>query len=137
MQALDYAYELIHLDPPVLQAVGHAIAVFQADIQYSTRADLIFSEDWTGFSTNALSAADFIRRAGPGPNAPDFSANGAALTFGYFSANANSGGAPNVTRISGFDNWQVTLVTVPLPASLWLFASAWPLLRRRRKVHAA
>ncbi len=124
--SLDYSYDLIHINPPAGQAVAYAIVIEQGGSWYSsTPFDAIFPETWTGFGAAALTAANFARRAGNGPSTPDFSDTGGVMSFGYLSANANTGGAPGLVRISGIDNWRVELTTVPLPAGAWLLATAF------------
>lgn len=130
--AIAYSYDLIHLDPPPGQAVAYGIALFQGGNVYSTPLDNIFPATWTSFGASGLTAANFALRAGAGPATPDFSATGAPITFGYASFNNNTGGAPGLTRISGIDNWQVTVTTVPVPAAGWLLGTAVAALAARR-----
>lgn len=134
--SLGYGYDLIHINPPVSQAVGYAIAIFQDGNWYSSNpVDVVFPQAWTTFGASGLTAASFVRRAGTGPATPDFSGLGGPLTFGYLSLNSNTGGAPGLTRVSGIDNWHVELTTVPLPPAAALFATALAatLARRRRR----
>lgn len=82
-----------------------------------------------------LSAEDFSTIADASLH-PDFSASGAAITFGFFRANGSSN-----TRVSGIDNWSVTVNTataaVPLPAALYAQLAGIALLWRRRRLSSA
>lgn len=134
--SLDYSYDLIHINPPPNQAVGYGIALYQTGSWYSSAPfDLIFPQVWTSFGLGSLTAANFALRAGAGPATPDFSGAGGLMTFGYLTANSNTGGAPGLTRVSGIDNWRVELTTVPIPAGAWLIATAFStaLLTLRRR----
>lgn len=134
--SLGYSYDLIHIDPPPGQAVAYGIAFYQSGSWYSTAPlETTFTETWTSSGLSGLTAANFVRRAGAGPTTPDFSATGGLMTFGYLSANSNTGGAPGLTRVSGIDNWRVELTTVPIPAGAWLIATAFSaaLLNLRRR----
>lgn len=134
--SLGYSYDLIHIDPPPSQAVAYGIAIYQSGSWYSTAPfDVIFPQTWTSFGFGGLTAANFTLRAGAGPATPDFSDTGGLMTFGYLSANSNTGGLPDLTRVSGIDNWRVEVTTVPIPAGAWLIATAFSAaflnLRRR------
>jgi hypothetical protein len=61
-------------------------------------------------------ATDFIAISG-GSGTPDFSASGAAITFGFWRAFSAPTGSNAGTRIGGIDNWMVTVNSVPEPAS--------------------
>ncbi len=65
---------------------------------------------------------------------PDFSASGAPLTFGFYTANSTFGGG--YSRDYWVDNWSVTITKVPEPASFGLFAAVgalgWASRFRRR-----
>ncbi|MGE0857469.1 MAG: hypothetical protein AB7P42_00100 [Gammaproteobacteria bacterium] len=82
-----------------------------------------------------LSAEDFSTIADVNLH-PDFSASGAAITFGFFRANGSSN-----TRVSGIDNWSVTVntatATVPLPAAIYAQLAGVALLWRRRRASNA
>jgi hypothetical protein len=124
IQSIAYSYDLIHFNPPPAQAVAYGIALLQNGVWYRTSFDTIFPEVWTGFAAANLTAANFALAAGTGPTNPDFSATGAAMTFGYASFNNNTGGNPDLVRLSGIDNWQVTVTSVPLPPAAWLLGTA-------------
>lgn len=130
--AIAYSYDLIHQDPPPGQAVAYGIALFQGGSVYSAPLDNIFPATWTSFGASGLTAANFTLRAGAGPATPDFSAAGAPITFGYASFNNNTGGAPGLVRVSGIDNWQVSVTSVPVPAAGWLLGTAVAVLAARR-----
>jgi hypothetical protein len=72
---------------------------------------------------------------------PDFSASGAPVTFGYFSAFAGALGGAAASASAGFDNWSVDVHLVPEPRlrALLALAAAWAALsagRRRRGTRA-
>lgn len=124
IQSIDFSYDLIHLNPPPSQAVAYGILLVQDGTYYRPGLSNIFDESWTGFSGSALTAANFILVAGSGPANPDFSATGGQMTFGYGSFNSNTGGQPGLVRLSGIDNWQVSITAVPLPPAAWLLGTA-------------
>lgn len=137
IESIAYSYDLIHLNPPPAQAVAYGIALLQDGAWYRTAFDTIFPETWTGFGTGGLTAASFVLAAGSGPANPDFSATGAAMTFGYASFNNNTGGSPDLVRLSGIDNWQVAITTVPLPPAAWLLGTAVVSIVLRGRTRAA
>jgi len=137
--SIAYSYDLIHLNPPPSQAVAYSVLIYQNGTYYRRSFDNIFPETWTSFGSGGLTAANFVVAAGNGPANPDFSATGAPITFGYTSFNNNSGGAPGLVRLSGIDNWQVAVTTVPLPPAAWLLATAMAsvaLRRARKRTHS-
>jgi hypothetical protein len=48
---------------------------------------------------------------------PDFSASGAPITFGYFTALAGALNGPPASATAGFDNWSVDVHLVPEPTT--------------------
>lgn len=92
---------------------------------------------WTSQSLLSLSALDFI---GVGTTeAPDFSASGGSITFGFYRANSSPGDG-GYTIDAGIDNWSIDIHSVnpvPVPAAAWLFGTAligFVGYSRRRKV---
>jgi hypothetical protein len=69
---------------------------------------------------------------------PDFSASGAPITFGYFSALAGALGGPAAGATAGFDNWSVDVHLVPEPrlAALLVLAGVHAARRGRRRGRA-
>lgn len=55
---------------------------------------------------------------------PDFSASGAPITFGYFSALAGGLGGGSISATGAFDNWRVDVQLVPEPGLVALLALA-------------
>lgn len=81
--------------------------------------------NWQTISAIGLSADSFFLRTGSG----DLDFNGAPITFGF--ETRNSGG--NTINV-GYDNYSLSLHTIPLPAGLPMLASALAVLgwlRRR------
>ncbi|MBK5294878.1 MAG: hypothetical protein JJE04_24770 [Acidobacteriia bacterium] len=108
ISAIDFSYDLIHLNPPPAQAVAYFLLVFQNNTYYRSPAgDQVFNQAWTPFSRRGLTAADFVRVSGPGPVLPVFCATSPPIQLGYISANTSLG--PGVTRQSGIDNWSVSI----------------------------
>lgn len=131
--SIDFSYDLIHLNPPAGQAVAYGLVLRQNDsYYYRSPLDTIFPATWTSFGATGLTAANFLRLTGSGPSNPNFSAGGGPMTFGYLSANSNTGGAPGIVRTSGIDNWRVSVTSVPLPATAWLLATACAAVAFRR-----
>jgi hypothetical protein len=67
---------------------------------------------------------------------PDFSANGAPMTFGF--AAIDNSTASSFTAVSGYDNWAIGVTTnndsVPEPQNIGtLVFACWALLRRPRR----
>ena len=122
--SIDYSYDLIHIDPPPSQAVRYRLALAQNNSLYVNIGDLIFTEEWASFGQTGLQPGDFSRVAGGGPSQPDFGADAGSFFFGYWTENTNSGGASQISRTSGIDNWSVTVNVVPVPAAAWLMLSA-------------
>jgi len=122
--SLAYSYDLERLQLDNSGAVAYTPVIFQNNAWYGLAAyNSTTATSWTSFGQAGLTAASFILRAGSGPAAPDFSATGAPMAFGYLSANTNTNAAVTATRSAGIDNWRVELTTVPLPASVWLLAT--------------
>lgn len=128
------------------QAGGMALR--QGGVIYvSTKSGFTNSADWGPLMSSALSppsvpltfaglSAEDFSNINDASLHPDFSVSGGAITFGFFRANRNAG-----TRVSGIDNWSVTINTaaapVPLPAAIYGQLAAVALLWRRRRVSRA
>ncbi len=82
-----------------------------------------------GFTCEPIDATHFFSHTAPG--GPDFSASGSPIEWGFFTA--NSGGIFDIT--GGYDNFSLTLNTVPEPATLLLFASGALAFGLRRCLH--
>jgi hypothetical protein len=76
---------------------------------------------WSSFSFPGLSAADFTRLLGSGPETPDFSRTGTPLSFGYLTQNTAIDTA--IATSSGIDNWSVE-IHVPEPGAAALMGCA-------------
>jgi DNA-binding beta-propeller fold protein YncE len=108
ISGIDYSYDLIHLNPPPGQAVQYNLLLAQGGCLYqSSRHDLIFTQAWTSFAHTGLGATDFIPVGSCPTEQPDFSSSGSAIQLGYYSWNESTGG--RLFRISGIDNWSVTV----------------------------
>ena len=107
------------------------------------------SKEWYGSYIAIASGGQWLNRGSSGPLTaldfqgyfdvapPDFSANGAPITFGYNTANSST--LYGYSTTSGFDNFNVTIIhdpstaLVPEPAMISMLAlSAIGLARRRR-----
>lgn len=136
IDTVDFAYDGIHLQPPAGQAVALGPLLVQGDSFYVGPSDAIFDETWTFFDRIGLTAADFARIAGTGAANPDFSATGAPIKAGYFSANTNTS-TGSIMRMAGVDNWSVTFNTVPEPGAGLLLSTGLLALGWRRSQRSA
>ncbi len=73
--------------------------------------------DWTAFTRSSTSSSDWNPVQGFGTGSPDFSANGAPITFGFrvnisLSCPANVSFCNPGSLVSGMDNYTVTINTV-------------------------
>ena len=84
---------------------------------------------WNTFSSVGLVAGDFVNFSGGGPI--DFSAGGAPIRFGFVVANAAPDQAYSNTVI--YDNFSVTIHTVPAPGVGAALGLVWLIASRRRK----
>jgi hypothetical protein len=111
ISSIDYSYDLNHFTGvSVGGAVAYGLSVVQGGNTYATAYDNIFPNSWQGFSHAFVHAVDFNLLVGSGPIHPDFSALGSPMTFGVVSANSQ-GGSTFVTKVSGMDNWIMTIRT--------------------------
>ena len=108
-----YSYDLRHFNPPAGQAVAYQMLIFQNDTYYGSQVDQIFNDAWQAFSRPNLTAASFTKITGIGLPNPDFSCTGSKMTFGYITANSNPNPGTQSKRISGIDNWCLTIAKAP------------------------
>jgi hypothetical protein len=82
------------------------------------------SVSWTNRTASGVGAESYhidgLQDDGTNPLHPDFSANGAAITFGYF-RNIQGIAGTDFFMTSGVDNWTTTVVAVPEPSIGGLF----------------
>ncbi|MBL8859576.1 MAG: hypothetical protein JNL28_13800 [Planctomycetes bacterium] len=98
-------------------AVGLRAAVWQGTSYYGGPTINVFNGTWGNYATNGLTASDFVKLSGPGPNHPDFTNSGSLLQFGYATSNSASGGP--TTKQIGVDNWIVRAnLNPPCPGTL-------------------
>ena len=116
--------------------VGQGFVVAQgANVWFGGYTGIATGGSWSGRTSIAMVAADF--QGFFGATLPDFSANGAPITFGYNTANSSTVGG--YTTLSGYDNFSVTIThdsstaLVPEPSVLALLAlGLFGHARRRR-----
>lgn len=112
---------------------GHSIGlgVKQGTVVYVADFEITGSSgNWNTHGGISLTAADFAPLiSGP---AVDFSSTGAPLRFGFIVGNSSTGGA--YTNAVLYDNFSVTIHSVPAPGTVGLaaLAAATGLRRRRR-----
>lgn len=92
------------IDCPLVE-VTEAFVVFQDGVAYRTAPSTFANAAWEGTTTGVLEAADFTDGASA---SPDFSAAGAALSFGYERVTTNDSESP-APFCHGIDNLTVTL----------------------------
>ena len=112
---IDFAADLIHFTGATIGgAVAYRLCALQGGTYYGGPAINVFDPLWASYIQPGLTAADFVVIAGSGPSHPDFSCSGSAIQFGFLSG--NSAGSGPFTKVSGIDNW---LVTLHLESATW------------------
>ncbi len=119
VDTVSYSYDLINLEDDSDDFTDYYLLIFQNDTYYRVRppSDRIGQDDWRPFGRDDLTAVDFTRVSGSGPSRPDFSATASPAQFGFGSVSRFSGGgiSPGLgddgDRLSGIDNWMVTVVS--------------------------
>lgn len=105
---IDFAADLSHLtESTVGGAVSYRLCVEQNGAYYGGPSINVFGAAWTSYVQPGLTAADFTLFAGSGPARPDFSCSRPWTRFGFITGNSANGGP--VTKVSGIDNWTITL----------------------------
>ena len=105
---LNFSLDVIHFHPPPGQAISFGPLLVQNGSTYvDSTGNTIFEEVWTHLTLTNLTATNFTLLVGAGPEHPDFSAVGAPMQFGYYSANSSIG--PALTREGGVDNWSISI----------------------------
>ncbi len=96
---------------------------------YSYPWDSFSGGSWLSVTASNLSATDFdtnpwVGYSGISPtgNNPDFGSTGAPIQFGFMFGNRIIGNG-TLTNTLGLDNFSVSVATVPIPATAWLFGS--------------
>ncbi len=106
--AIDFAPALIHFTGmSVGGAVEYRLALRQSGATYGGPPINVFDTGWASFVQPNLHSEDFTLYAGAGPSHPDFSCNGGPIEFGFLTG--NSAGSGPITKVSGIDNWLVTV----------------------------
>lgn len=86
---IGYSYDLRHFTQ-TLGAVGYRLLVFQNNTYYGGPMNEVYNNTWQNFSGTNLDATKFQKIAGGGTPNPDFSSQGAPITFGYLTANSHT-----------------------------------------------
>lgn len=112
------------------QGEGIALGAMQGSSLYYADYDITGSTGfWNTFTSSGLVASDFVSFNGGGPI--DFSAGGAPIRFGFVVGNYAPDQAYFNTVI--FDNFSVTIHTVPAPAAGALLLAGLVARRKRRQ----
>ncbi|MCY2958995.1 MAG: hypothetical protein NTY35_02430 [Planctomycetota bacterium] len=104
---LDFSADLRHVTGPTVGgAVSYRLCLLQSGSYYSGPSIDVFDSFWATYVQTGLVASDFALVSGTGPSRPDFNCFD-YIQFGFITANSATGGP--VTKVSGIDNWTVTL----------------------------
>jgi hypothetical protein len=122
INTIDISYDLIYQQGPA-GAVGYGLLLRQNGKYYSHPIDSVFANSWSTFSHIGFTNTSFSELLVPGLGVnplsnPDFSAAGSLIEFGYQTSNSHGNSGVIVTKVSGIDNYGLTLHTVPEPASV-------------------
>jgi hypothetical protein len=95
-------------------------------------------QQWRSVSRIGLVAANYgliqdILEIDPAQD-PDFSASGAPITFGFFTALAGGLGGPGFSMSGGYDNWRVDVHTIPEPGLVVLLLLAGIVAKHRQRM---
>jgi hypothetical protein len=105
---IDFAADLIHFTGATVGgAVSYRLCILQNGSYYGGPSIDVFSQFWASYVQPGLLETDFTLYAGGGGPRPDFSCTGAPMMFGFLTGNSATGGP--VTKVSGIDNWSVTV----------------------------
>jgi PEP-CTERM motif len=145
--SLDFCIDIINFTQGL--NVSAAPMLEQGGMFYRATVLTSMSPSWTTLSYVGLTALNFglvsNDPSGIGSTVdfsmhPDFSLTGGPISFGFASVHSTSLGGVGYTKMEGFDNWCITLHTVPEPASLSLVllgalaTTLWARRFRRRHV---
>lgn len=118
LSAVDFTYDIIRINPSTnAPLVGYAGLAFQNGSYYQAPADTLGTATWTSFSHAGLLPSNFTLVGGAGPAAPDLSATGSPIRFGYITFNAAPVGSGAITTDSGIDNWRVNTSSTSTPGT--------------------
>jgi hypothetical protein len=124
--ALNISFDARYIDG--LSAIGAVVRQNGVDWFWGYEINTPDWQHWS-FTPTDTGWVRFENSAGVGGPGPDFSANGGALTFGFYSANGTAGGW-YYTNTGLYDNFTVTFV--PAPGAV-LGLAMLPMIRRRRR----
>jgi hypothetical protein len=141
--SLDFSFDINAPDAGSLKPPNPGefdILLFQ-DGNYFTRHSLSANSTSAWETISGVGLVDVNFRKVPGPGAPDFSAAGSGIKFGFLTSTNNFGACGVPCDVGGIDNWSVTVhfADAPEPGCLELGLSGMVLLglgtlRRRAAV---
>lgn len=148
LTSFNLSYQAIVTSAPLVNAIGFTplllqsgdyynldAAAFQANHGVAFNNAVILGQGWTSKSFTGLIASDFKKFGSVG--APDFSASGGDIFFGYLTSNGGSGAVLTINATGGLDNFNVSaghaLVVIPEPTMLPMLAGLLGLAMRRNR----
>ena len=109
--------------------------IVQSGTYYFGTYSISTANVWVSRVFLGLTVSDFTKQAGTGPLNPDFSASGAAISFGYLTGNGSGVLNAFSSTTSGVDNFiaSVNQLSAPEPAAAMIVMLGLAGLTRLRR----